>query len=348
MLPLPRARLIAWAICCALAVLLLPSSAWGATTGLPPGSASFSRLAGSFMASSTSSPYSTAVMSDAPSAYYRLDESGVTLLGDSSGNAHVGAYYAAPTSAPGLVGDANPAVVVAAGGNLRGEVPAGAWMNTAAMTVEANLKTTGTGAIVGRDNGGGSRAFQFNVKATGKLEGIWWGPGGGPYFVNGSTAVNDGQAHDVAFVVGSGGAALYLDGVQDGSSTQTGGMVLSGPELTIGVNQSGGGCACQSPLIGTIDDVSLYPTALTSGRVASHASNRVAATSTTSPSPTPAPTTTVTVYPSPAPATYSGPACDDSAPCTYKPDTPTQAFLFLGFGLLVCCAGSVMVATWKR
>lgn len=93
--------------------------------------------------------------------------------------------------------------------------------------------------------------------------------------VNTGVALNDGQWHHLAVTWVSTGGALrvYKDGVLAFSgSVQAGASLSANGALVLGQDQDslGGGFEATQALLGQLDDVALYPTALTQARVQAH------------------------------------------------------------------------------
>ena len=85
--------------------------------------------------------------------------------------------------------------------------------------------------------------------------------------VTGPAGSNDGKWHHVAATLSPSGMALYLDGVLVGSRTDTtAGLSYSG-YLRVGSDSALGG---SSTFNGRIDEVAVYPTALSAAQVAAH------------------------------------------------------------------------------
>jgi hypothetical protein len=216
--------------------------------------------------------YSSTVLADSPLAYYRLgDLSGATMT-DSSGSARNGSYQNAPTlgAAGALTGDTDKSVTFN-GGTQFCDVPYAAWMNVAAMTVEAWVKTTDTTnykSIWDRDSTNSTqRVFQFRKENTNKL-GFIIIAGANPSVVS-SRTISDGNWHHVACTYDGANLRLYVDGAADGVTATT--QALTQPTATnlrLAVNLSvSGGTAYWN---GGIDEAAFYGTALSATRIQAH------------------------------------------------------------------------------
>ena len=106
--------------------------------------------------------------------------------------------------------------------------------------------------------------------------------------------VNDGQWHHIVGTVGPAGTNLYVDGRQVAGNA---GLISGNPRVGPGFWMLGSGLLTNAPdlptsvsLAGAIDELAVYPTTLTSGRVAAH----YGAATGTSPNASPAATFTAT------------------------------------------------------
>ena len=139
------------------------------------------------------------------------------------------------------------------------------------FTVEAWIKTTTEtgGRIVGYSSSttGSSSSYDRMVylDTNGRLNfGVYTGV---VETITSSAAVNDGTWHHVAASLGSGGMALYVDGGQVAArSTVTSAQAFNGA-WRIGADSVWSGAAS---FTGSIDEVAVYPTALTADQLAAH------------------------------------------------------------------------------
>jgi hypothetical protein len=222
----------------------------------------------------TGSSYASAVNADAPNVYWRLGETSGTAAADASGKVQTGTYVGGVTlNQPGaLAGDGNRAIQLDGNDDnvIRNPV---AGMGTTAISTDLWLKTTDTTKEAGIVSYAGStgadefqlrdyRALRVYVKGTRQDTGI---------------ALNDGQWHHLAVTWRSVGGVIsvYKDGVlaftntipvQDGASITAGGALVLGQEQ----DSVGGGFESSQAFLGQLDDVALYPTALSAARVQAH------------------------------------------------------------------------------
>ncbi len=248
----------------------------------------------------TSDVYAQAVLADAPAAYYRLDESSGQALCDASGHSVNGTYSGTgitygqpgalhPTTDPAIAasGSVNPAtstgnsgiagstdftlegwfqtttkqdqVVVSIGqSGTQNMAGVGPWSN-------ASGPTGGTGDLITFDTFGGS--FKFDVSGLGinVFDGAWH------YTV-------------LTFAAGTGTATAYLDGHNLGTATVADHPVASPVRVGYWIDT-----VFNQPFAGGLDEVAVYPSALTNARVSAHYAAALQAAA-TSPSPTTLPT----------------------------------------------------------
>ncbi len=218
--------------------------------------------------------YASAVTADAPTVYWRLGEASGTNAADTSGNARPGTYVGGVTlKQPGaLAGDSNTAASFdgnddnvirnpIAGVGTTG-ISSDLWLKTSDTTKEAGIvsyaASTGADEFQLRD----PRALKVYIKGTRVDTGV---------------VLNDGIWHHVAVTWTSTGGLVkvYKDGalaytnaipVQDGASITGGGALVLGQEQ----DSVGGGFDPTQAFLGQLDDVALYPSALTAARVTVH------------------------------------------------------------------------------
>ena len=242
--------------------------------------------------SSTSSQYANAVLADSPSLYWRYNEtSGGTLSDESTGgNAAFLLGTRTPATTPAaLLNDSSPAMTFdgASGYGYQAQPQADA----PAFTVETWFKTTTLtgGKIVGFGNNttrlSGNYDRHVYMRNDGRLTfGVFTTA---VQTVTSTAAYNDGQWHHVVASQGTGGMALYVDGVRVGSNAVTTVRNYLGYWRVGGDNLNGWPTRPTSNFFaGSIDETAVYPTQLSAARVSAHyqASGRVAAGDTTAPS----------------------------------------------------------------
>ena len=222
----------------------------------------------------TGTPYVTAVQADAPRAWWRLGEASGTVANDSTTSARHGTYRSSLPNQPGaLANDNNTAArFPATAENVDVSVPDNNLLDfgTGDFTVEAWVKTTlnGEKAIVAKSNNvnanwlltvtddagqvGNVRAVLFDGTTTRTA----YGP---------PIRVDDGNWHHVVAVYQrSYGTRVFVDTVEKATAGTAPNSVSNAATLNIGDTTG------YTPFNGDIDDVAIYPTALSAARVLAH------------------------------------------------------------------------------
>jgi PKD repeat protein len=221
--------------------------------------------------------YGRAVLADGPSGFWRFDEATGRAL-DWAGVQDMDVKTGVTRGTAGaLVGEATTAANFggASTGYTATQVPVA---GPQTFSVEAWFRTTTTrgGKIIGFGDEpvGASRNYDRHVYMdnTGR---IWFGvrQGTSNRTLNSTAAFNNGQWHHVVATLGSGGMQLFVDGVQVGQRTDT----TSAQPLAAGWWKVGGdnlsgwtSRPTSNYLAGALDEVAVYPTALTTTQVTSH------------------------------------------------------------------------------
>jgi PKD repeat protein len=224
----------------------------------------------------TNSPYAAAVRSDGATSYWRLSEASGTIGYNWNGSDDLTVASNVTRSAPGaLANDANTATTFPGSGT----VPAASTVSQAGpqtFTAEAWFKTTSTtgGKILGFGNSrnAASTAYDRHIYLTNNGRLVFGVNSGGVKTITTTTSYNDGQWHHVAGTLGSGGLKLYVDGTLAGTNVVTSAQVFNGYWRVDGdaLNSSWPSAPTSTALAGTIDDVAIYPTALSAGAIQQH------------------------------------------------------------------------------
>ena len=240
----------------------------------------------SLAAATTFYPYRDAVLADAPALYWRVAEASGTTATDSSGSSRPGTYYSSTLGqeSPVVSEPKDRAITVAA--TTRGMVTGTTSYAppTTGFSVEAWFKTTSTagGRIFGM---GGSSGSTIANNATSDRQ-LYLSPAGAVVFGVGSStratlastggAYNNGAWHHVVGTYDGVTMRLYVDGAPAGS--RTGGV----PTLTSGFWRAGAENLSAWPtpptssyFTGSLDELAVYPTALSAARVSAHYSAAV-------------------------------------------------------------------------
>jgi len=292
--------------------------------------------------------YKASVLSDDPSNYYRLDETGGTTAADSSGNGNNGTYSASGISygvsgALAAGGDSDTAVSVSATANVTAALPSSlndiwpvatleGWVQTTTNSAETNLFGFTNGGSVNDDataawlqDSGGTPEFLLtnnsggtNVQSTAfTLPDKYWD--GSWHMFDVVYYGDDGNVEPLAVYwdgqfLGSPGASAF-----DGSWATFNGLTFGNvPGLASGVSEN-------------LDELAVYPTALSGSRIDAHFTAAQSSPPFSAPCP-PKPTSlyastvltdTPSLYYRTDDAAYGRVAFDSSGNCTAS--SPTNA-----------------------
>ncbi|MFN8022927.1 MAG: PKD domain-containing protein [Acidimicrobiales bacterium] len=222
------------------------------------------------------SPYATAVLADRPLDYWRMGPAAGNSTDLSSNDVLVlnGSVIRGQTGA--LAGDPDTAVTFNGVSSQSGTTSV-ARLGRHTFSVEAWVRTTSTsgGKIVGFGNAAvGSSTLADRHLYIGSDGRVRFGvnPVGGQRVIASTAAVNDGAWHHVVGTLGGGLMTLYVDGAQVGQLT---GVPMAqnfeGFWRVGGDGLSGWASRPSSDYLnGTVDEVAIYPRALTAAQVAQH------------------------------------------------------------------------------
>ena len=228
--------------------------------------------------SSTASPYRDAVLADGATSYWRLGEASGTTAYDWAGADDLTLASTVTRGTPGAftaTGDTNAASTFPGATG----VPA---VNTSLTTgpqtfsLEAWINTTSTtgGKIIGFGNSrtADSSSYDRHIYMSNNGRITVGAYPGGVRTVSSVPGFNNGQWHHVVGTLSSEGLALYVDGALIGRDiSTTSAQPYSGYWRIGGDNLNGWPNAGSSNKYkGTIDDVAVYPTALTPAQVVDH------------------------------------------------------------------------------
>ncbi len=223
------------------------------------------------------SNYSKAVINDGAAHYWRLNESaGATsstdwvngndlVLGTGVANGAPGAIVGSPDTAATFDGTSN-----GTSGQTSTET------GTDNFTAEAWFKTTTTsgGKILGFGDSqlGTSSSYDRHVYLDNAGHLTFGVYPGGVRTVTTADTYNDGKYHQVVATLSSVGMRLYVDGLLEGTDEATTSAQGYTGYWRVGGDNFGGwpNTGSSQNFAGTIDDVSIYPTALTPTQVRSH------------------------------------------------------------------------------
>lgn len=242
-----------------------------------------------------SSGYPSAVQADNPAGYWCLDDTGGRLASQVGGTAALGGTGSLVTKqVAGATGDGDTAITTAnpsVDDNSRASVPR---LVADDLTIEAWFRTTQVSGgspnffdgnvIFGSDVPFVNPDFVISISGAGKiLAGVGTTNNTTDTTLTSPASYNDGQWHQVALtrVASTSALVLYVDGAAVASGTATGGSgSLNGPaSLGIGSHQPNATDTPFKPLVGAVDDVSQFPSALSATRIAAHYGARTSASS---------------------------------------------------------------------
>jgi len=254
-----------------------PAAAAGTGSEAGVGSGSDVREAGA-----PAGPYRTAVLADAPVAYWRFGETSGATARDEIGNAHPGTFYGSyERGVPGITGED----LAASFDGATGCVGIGSFFHfpgRVAFSVEAWVKLSSYGAegtrIVSTEGVRDGNRSGWNLSAS-------YGDTGYPYFdawnsntwvmgAYSSTSPDDGKLKlgQWSYLVGTFDDAaeeIWVDGVLRNHIKQTS---LGRPDdgfLTIGCEGTGSG-RIDLAAKGAVDEVAIYDKVLTPAQIANH------------------------------------------------------------------------------
>jgi len=219
-------------------------------------------------ASAALAPYRSAVLADGAVAYYEFDETTGSTAADSAGGDNNGTYL---------------------GGYLLGEFAGGAGLGSAVNFNGADARVRipdsaafdfGTGAFsieLWFDTDSNDRGDLFTYKGAGGDFGLHSGSQAAntvSYYHNGfrtnpAAVSSNPWRYLVATRDALGVVTLYLDGVVAQTGTDPDTMNIAG-DLLIGANHSGDPGTPAIAFNGSIDEVAIYPVALSAGQVSNH------------------------------------------------------------------------------
>jgi hypothetical protein len=211
--------------------------------------------------------YATTVLADAPAIYWRLGEAMGSTATDSSGAGNDGAYVAGVTlgQAGGLVGDSNTAASLdGSTGLVREASAAGAPTGSSNRSLETWFKTT-TATSQPLFNYGTAGGFAlFSVSLTSNQVTVADGTDTLTYTTGAS--LSDGAWHHLVVTYDGAQIRAFVDGSAVGAGqAPTGTLATTLDSNGLRVGSDGAGF-----FKGSLDEVAVYGTALSSSRIAAH------------------------------------------------------------------------------
>ena len=213
--------------------------------------------------------YPSLVLADSPAAYWRLGESSGTSAADASGSGNAGTYQNAPTlGAPGLISGTNTSVLFD-GADDRVLAPDSTSLSpTGAVSVEAWARGASFASSSGGyrtivlksgsywlrvDNAGGVQRARFYIRDAGTYYGV----------TAAGVTIATGTTYHLVGTYDGTTLRIYVNGVEMGSAAHTGAVDDTTAALLIS-NPPG------STWDGRLDEVAVYPTALSSTAIQQH------------------------------------------------------------------------------
>ncbi|GAA1831350.1 PKD domain-containing protein [Agromyces salentinus] len=244
------------------AIDALGNSAWGSTLSITAAS------------TGTHSAYTSAVMADQPTYYWRLGEAaGATSVSDSVGRSTATRGSGVTFDQAGaILGDPNSAARFSGTSSGRAISQEKVWRDDS-FAVEAWFKTSSTtgGKIVGFGSSASGDSSKYDrhiyMNTAGRVLFGVIPQAGSQQILQTAKTYNDDQWHHVVGSMGPDGMQLHLDGRRVGQNTSstTGGAYWGHWRMGGDSTWSGG-----KNFNGTIDEVAVYPQPLTSARVLQH------------------------------------------------------------------------------
>lgn len=229
--------------------------------------------------------YTAQVLADSPSAYYLLDEASGTAATDSSGNSRTGTYTSiAAYHQPGGLPDNAGYSVWLNGSGARIASGGSAISNPTTFTIELWFKTSTTtgGKLFGFGSTRNASSPTYDrftyMDAGGHLVyGGWANPR--PVTITTPRSYNDGAWHHLVLTAVPQGSqqtsTLYVDGTAVVSGVTTKTRAYAGWwQFGYGDLPTGPGYPPSANIVGNLDNIAIYPTALSAARIAAHYQSR--------------------------------------------------------------------------
>lgn len=258
------------------AVHALPPTANGATAGGPAAGHRKPRTI-------NEAAYPNAVLTDHPIAFYRLDDTGSSMV-DASGNALTGTYGSAVTRGAGSLvpNTIDPAASFPGGAwsaNSIATVPHNTTLQPSSLTIEAWINeqaanSSGWIDLVSYGPQSGGQAYSLQISPTNTLSGyVANSSSSGSSQYVGTIVLTPGSSYHVVMVYDGTTPKVYINGKLDTGGTtygSSGAISYAGVGTTYGLSIGAGQSSSRNVFKGSIDDVSLFSSALTATQVTTH------------------------------------------------------------------------------
>lgn len=208
--------------------------------------------------------YPAEVLADSPAMYLRLGEPSGTNANDETANGNDGTYVNAPTlGVAGAIDDGDTAVTLTLIQSEQITVADHATLDLGdVFTLECWVKVASFGfrrRIIDK----GADAYCIEFQADDKL---WLLREEVAYIVTSTVAISDSDWHHVVATKNGAAVKLYIDGVDRTGTVTDSTCGNNATDLRIGVKYDD----AQFFYDGSLDEVAVYPTALSQARVQAH------------------------------------------------------------------------------
>lgn len=225
------------------------------------------------------STYRSAVLADAPTHYWRLGEAGGNVGLNWAGNRDLTLAGGATRGTVGaLSGDADPATTFPGSATTPASTTGTAESGPQTFTVEAWVRTTTTrgGKIIGfgNRNNAASTTYDRHLYMTNGGQIVFGVSPGTVRTVASTAAFNNGQWHHVVGTLSGAGLRLYVDGQLVGERADTtSAQAYTGYWRVAGdtVGTTWPNRPTSAALAGAVDEVAVYPSALSPAQILAHA-----------------------------------------------------------------------------
>ncbi|MHB1845001.1 MAG: LamG domain-containing protein [Deltaproteobacteria bacterium] len=249
------------------------------STSTSTGGSTSSGSGGSSGTGSGGSVYASAVLADAPLAYYRLDELSGSTVRDQSGNGNDGSYGAqvALGLTSLLAADPDPAAGFNGGAATLANyivVPKSSGLEPAvALSVECWLLPQAAGSSVALLSYGDDTTSPWQpyiLRLDGQQITFQLVAQGSIMALTSVAQLTLGQIYHVVGTYDGTTQSLYIDGQLDSSQPATGAITHYGASATNGLGIGHRFSSVEPVFQGTLDEVAIYGTALPAARVLAH------------------------------------------------------------------------------
>ena len=224
----------------------------------------------------SSATYASTILADSPAAYYRLDDNG-PMMANSSGSANPASASAGTTTGIGGALSSDTDAAVEPNGNVVGSdlSPVGEPTGTSPVTLEGWVRTTSAGQQTLLSYGGTSSGQSLSLMTSNSLAygggdfGVVTDNGGGYWFTP-ARPVDDGNWHLLDVTYDGSTLTGYMDGVTVGSAYASVTLATTTGPLAIGGLVYCGGCDPPQGSNSGLDEVAMYPTALSASQILGH------------------------------------------------------------------------------